>query len=410
MSEHPGGDLIRPGARIGIVHYGEHIPLDDSYRPARMGQLASWLTEADCLVTRLVPTYSPFAGRQRPREWSGRATTEGVVEMVPTRPFTTSVSRARLGFLRDFAVNASRQLAAMDPFDALIVGYPPPGMVFHLRRRLGRDIPILADVRDLWPDALVPSDRRSLVVAGALAGTALAQELRLADGVVAMSETMLDRAPRRRRRMAIPACIPDPITKVVADDHGEAGLRAVFVGSFTQGVDFPTLIGGWRRFVEERRSSRPAPRLWLCGTGERADEVAALADGVAGIELVGRIPHDEVGAWLARADVGIAPTRPGFGTTISNKVVEYIGTGLFVLHTLEAEPAGRVEAGGLGASVVATPEGWRDGLIRLENRLDELRSGRSSRRPRAEATYGRAAIEPRWQQAINDLLIPPAER
>ena len=128
------------GCRIGIVHYGEHTPLDTGYRPARMGQLAAWLTEAGADVTRFVPTYSAFALEHRPLEWTGQLTSEGIIHMIPTRTFTSSKGWDRFGFLRDFAKGSAQAVASRGPFDLLITGYPPPGVVLALRRAAGRRI------------------------------------------------------------------------------------------------------------------------------------------------------------------------------------------------------------------------------------------------------------------------------
>ncbi len=392
-----------PSQRIGIVHYGEHTPLDTEYRRARMGQLAQWLTEAGFDVTRFVPTYSPFTGTQRPAEWSGVTTDEGTIQMVPTRSYVRSVSRDRFGFLLDFGAGTAARAAALAPFDAMIVGYPPPGVITRLRRSLDYDVPILADIRDLWPDALVPAKRRVLVTGAELLGHGLATELRRADGVVAMSETMLARAPASVRLQAIPHAIPAALAEAASNVDHDRGLRAVFVGTFTQGVDLPALFGGWRHYVGRRPGDSPEPTLVVCGDGERAGEVDALTRDLPGVELLGRVPSSTVGERLAEADIGIAATRPGFGTTFSNKVIEYIGTGLFVLNSLESESAGALDRLGLGQLVPASAEGWAAGFSAAEKRLAELRTSRSERRTTAIENYGRPAIEPLWMETLGRL-------
>ena len=415
--------------RLAIVHYGEHCPLDAGYRPARMGQLAGWLTEAGAAVTRFVPSYSPFAKQQRPLDWSGTETDEGVVQMIPTRAYETSVSLTRAGFLRDFARGTAARAAELPPFDGIIVGYPPPGVVTGLRRSLGSGIPILADIRDLWPDALVPSHRRGVLAVAHVLGHVLAAELRLADGVVAMSPTILRRAPKSNRLSPISPAIQPSLTRVVSTsgsadrftgepaggpaaasadtstEDGERGLRATFVGSFTQGVDLPALFGGWRLFLTVRDRTKPTPSLVVCGDGERANEVKELTDGLDGVKLLGRVEPSAVREHLVDADVGIAATRPGFGTTFSNKVIEYIGSGLFVLNSLEPESARELEQRGLGQVVPPSPEGWAAGFAAVERRLTDLRRDRGKRQIIAIQHYGRAAIEPRWMAVLNRIGV-----
>ena len=395
--------IVDAGSRVGIIHYGEHTPLDGGYRPARMGQLATWLTEAGCDVTRFAPTFSPFAGAQRPQAWSGTTTAEGVVQMVQTRAYEVSVSAERLGFLVDFGRNAAVAVADTGPYDALIVGYPPPGVVTQLRRRVGWRVKILADIRDLWPDALLPGDRPLISLAGRGVGRALGCELLAADACTAMSDTMLARAPASRRTEAIPTCAPQLLDALTADAEPTGGLVAIFVGSFTQGFDFAPLFAGWRRFAERPRRSGEEPMLRICGGGEREDEVASLAEGIESIDVVGRVPPDSIADWLGRADVGISPTRTGFGTTLSNKIVEYAATGLFVLHSLEPATSRDFDGLGLGARVASSVGGWEGGFTALEGRLPALRAERSARRRQVGAIYGRSAIEPQWRRVLDGM-------
>ena len=391
------------GVRIGIVHYGEHVPLDDGYRPARMGQLAAWLTEAGAHVVRFSPTYSQFAGAQRPEAWTGTVTGEGTVVMVPTGSFASTRGAARFKFFRDFARGAAEAISA-DPVDVAVVGYPPPGVVTALRRRMGRQLPVIADVRDLWPDAVFSAPRRSVATAAAAAGRALATELRLADGVVAMSPTMLRRAPAARRRQAIPLSVSDALRDVPTASSCDEGLRAVFVGIVTDFFDLVSVVEGWKRYLD-RRAPGPVPKLEIWGTGDLEEELARRSAGIEGIVLGGWLQSSDVPAKLAAADVGLAPTQPGLGTTLGNKVLEYLGTGAYVLHSLEDEASVTLATDGLGERVASNDSaGWADGFAALDGRLASLRAARHERRAVALRRYGREGVEPLWLAEITRLL------
>jgi hypothetical protein len=263
------------GVRIGIVHYGELIPTDDGYLPGRMGLLAEWLTEAGAKVTRFAPTFSQFVAEPRPVELSGSTSRQGSVELIKTRAYGESVSADRLGHLRDFVRGTASRISELPRFDVMIVGYPPPGIVRSVHRATAGEVPILVDIRDLWPDALAPSGNRVAARVAEGLGRALAMELLLADGVVAMSPVMLNRAPRSRRLEPITNCVSDAMAiPAEAATTSNGPLKVVFVGSFTQGVDFESLLAGWRLFQERRRSSSgPSPILQICGKGARSVEV-----------------------------------------------------------------------------------------------------------------------------------------
>jgi hypothetical protein len=396
------------GTRIAIIHYGEHTPLDDGYRPVRLGQLASWLTEAGVEVTRFVPTFSDVARRQRPESWTGELTGEGLVHMVPTRSYGSSRGRERLGFLRDFARGSALAVAGHPPFDLVITGYPPPGVVLALRRRIGTRVPILADIRDLWPDALFAEPHPMVEQGARMAGRLLAQELRLATGVIAMSHTMLARAPAPRRRAAIALSISDSLRAAPVSVDASAPMTALFVGLLTSFYDFESMIEGWRRFLAQRPDDRigAEPLLRICGSGVLEDHVRSLAAEVPSIRCEGWVSSTAVPQLVAGADVGLVPPRPGLGTTLGNKVLEYLGTGLYILSSLEREGADELQAQGLGTRVTPSAQGWADGFARFEQELAQHRRDRAERRDRALKVYGREGIEPQWLAQIAGALHP----
>ncbi|MCP5031203.1 MAG: glycosyltransferase family 4 protein [Actinomycetia bacterium] len=384
------------GRRIGIVHYGEHNPLDEGYRPARMGQLAAWLNEAGAEVTRFVPTYSPFALKQRPQEWTGQVTTEGTIHMIPTRAYASSKSRARFGFLRDFAKGSASAVASRSPFDLLISGYPPPGVILALRRAVGRQVPILADIRDLWPDVLFVAPSATVARATAITGDALAQELRLATGAVAMSNTMVERAPRNRRWDPVTHSISESLRSVPISVDPDGPMTAVFVGTVKALKDFESLLAGWKQFGERRSPTVHEPVLQIFGSGDMEDFVRQQARLQGTIEFGGWVQASEIPKRLAAADVGVVPTRPGHGTTLNNKVLEYLGTGIYILNSLEVEAATQLDEQGFGTRVEASPEGWASGFLNFEKGLSGYRSARLDRQAQALARYGREGVEAQW--------------
>jgi glycosyltransferase involved in cell wall biosynthesis len=400
------------GVRIGIVHYGERIPTDDGYLPGRMGLVAEWLTEAGAEVTRFVPTFSQFVVEPRPIELSGSTSLQGTVELIKTRAYGESVGADRLGHLRDFVRGTASRISELPRFDVMLVGYPPPGIVRSVHRATAGKVPILVDIRDLWPDALAPSGSRVAARVAKALGTGLAAELLLADGVVAMSPVMLDRAPRSRRLEPITNCVSEAMA--VPEETAMAlngPLKVVFVGSFTQGVDFESLLSGWRLFQERRSPSYgPSPTLEICGTGVRAAEVKRLTVGLEdSVDLAGWVPMTQIPEKLARADVGVVPTREGFGTTLNNKMLEYLASGLFVVNTLNGGVSDDIVELGLSKRVDPAPQGWADGFALTENDLNSIRDQRAQRIAIARRHFGRPRIERAWLLAISSVRRGPCQ-
>jgi len=394
------------GARIGIIHYGEHVTLDDGYRPARMGQLAEWLTSAGAIVRRFVPTYSDIAGFQRSESWTGTVTREGIIHMVKTRSFESSRSPARFRFLREFAQGAAAAVAETGPYDLLIIGFPPPGVASAIRSQ-SEKVPILADIRDLWPDALFGDPHKYVAAAAQVAGQGLAKELKRVDGVVAMSNTMLERAPQSKRLQAIPHSISESLREVPIAIEDDSPMQAVFVGLLTDFFDMESLISGWARFVSQRTGT-DEPVLRIFGSGNTEEQVREWARPYPSIRCEGWVASSEIPRLVAEADIGVVPPRAGLGTTLSNKVLEYLGTGVYILNSLEPESAEVLEVQGLGARVASTPAGWAHGFADFERDLKHHRADRHQRQQVALAAYGREGIEPRWLSEIVKLISQPS--
>jgi hypothetical protein len=396
------------GRRIAIVHYGEGAELDPGHRSHRCGQLAASLVERGADVARVVPSFRQWDDEQRPLDWSGTVGAEGRLVVVPTRSFSNTRGWDRFGSLYDFNRGVAKFLADDPTFDLIVCGFPPPGLVRGIKRS-APDAAVIADIRDLWPDALVPNSPAGDAVRSTAgrAGRVLARELRLADAVTAMSPTMLDRAPSGVDRTAV---IPLGFEPAADEDRnlwpsGEAPMTAVFVGSMTQLFDLRSMIVGWQQFVRGRDATgRPTPRLVVVGDGPQKAMVDELVDGDETITCTGWVLGPEVPKHLAQADLGLAPTRPGQGTTISNKVAEYMAGGLFVLNTLTEPVAAELDASSLGARVESTPVAWSEGFETAERNLESLRSSRPGRIETATVRFGRDRAEELWFGLIDEVL------
>ncbi len=385
--------------RVAIVHYGEHTPLDPGYRPSRMGLLATWLTEAGASVTRFVPTYSPFLKLQRDLRWTGTTSGEGDLIMVPVRAFAGTRSVARAGNIRDLARGVARALQADSAYDLCIVGYPPPGVLTAVHNALEGELPLVADIRDLWPDALVPSANRYVSGIASMIGTTLANELRFTSGVVASSHDLLQRAPASKRLGVIPLGLTATELPQIQPRIANP-MVALFVGSLSHLFDFDSFIEGWSRFIA--RYSDAGHELRIVGDGVAGDRVRALAAHVPGVEFTGWVRSDEVPQHLVAADVGCHPVRPGQGITLGNKAFEYLSAGLHVLHSLEEGPARSIA--NFGSVIDSDPGAWADAFEESLLQLPDLRTSRVDRIEAATEQFGRSRTELLWLTMLQRAL------
>jgi glycosyltransferase involved in cell wall biosynthesis len=263
----------------------------------------------------------------------------------------------------------------------------PLVVTFH-----GFDVPLLGSGERLypkyWPYALLgPSVLRHLTL-GLCASVELYEMLR-----------ELGVPPERLRvhRIGI-----DVARFVAGERRDGADPLVVMVGRF---VPKKGLVYGVRAFADVRRR-RGRGRLVIVGDGERRGELEAAVrdeDAAPHVTFAGALPHTEVAALLAVADVLMAPS-----VTTANGDRE---SGTIVVK--EASAAGAVPLvtwhGGLpeivddGRTGFLVPERDVAGLAR---RLDELLADPALRRRMAEA--GRKKMEAEYDNTIRVAALEKA--
>jgi glycosyltransferase involved in cell wall biosynthesis len=233
-----------------------------------------------------------------------------------------------------------------------------------------RGVPVLIDVRDLWPDemlARVPTLLRPLgrIALAPLYGTAR-RALRGATGVIAISRSYLRWAEQLRGRAAGPDDLVAPIGYPtpalgtgVPSEIAERGIaermraRSVdparklvwFSGTFVGSIDLATVIEAARSLAGDTRL-----QFVFSGDGERREEWMARARGLPNVVFTGWCDRAEL-AWLSqRAWVGLAAYKPGALMSLPNKLFEYASAGLPVVSSLAGEAAELIQHRQIGVS------------------------------------------------------------
>jgi starch synthase len=137
-----------------------------------------------------------------------------------------------------------------------------------------------------------------------------------------------------------------------------------------------------------RRRGSDAPRLRVIGDGPGRGALEAI-----GAEMLGAVPHADVPALLAEADIGLAPYAPDAPTYFSPlKLFEYLAAGLAVVA---ADIPGVSDIVPPDAAVLIRPgdaTALAAGVTALANDADERsRLGRKAKALAGEHTWERRA-------------------
>ena len=178
--------------------------------------------------------------------------------------------------------------------------------------------------------------------------------------------------------------------------YGEAGggivpftrnagdIIAVFSGAFRAWHGAIHLVEAIRRL---RARGRRNVNAVFVGDGPELPRVRRAAEGLDGITLIGAVPHDEVPAILAAADIGVAPFDVAAHPSLAHefhwsplKIFEYMASGLPAVAPRIERLSTIVEDGREGILYdAANPDGLADALERLSDPDVRVQLGTAAR-------------------------------
>jgi glycosyltransferase involved in cell wall biosynthesis len=356
--------------RVWLITVGEPLPgLSGNSRLWRTGMLSDELGRRGHDVVWWTSRFDHFGKRffeWRSRDYSVEANV--VIRFLDGRPYRRNIGMARM---------VNHWQVARD-FRALAEGYPRPDAILcsfptielgsaatRLGRRLG--IPVVLDVRDLWPDIFLDAAPRPLKPVARLLlhhyFRATTRALQAASGIVGVSRGYLDWGLSRAGRAegstdrVFPLGYSLPRPTVESRDAGRAllrrfgvdwnGIACLFAGTLGRTYDLAPVLQAARELA-----GRPF-RFVICGDGERAPEWRERAKGLENVHFTGWLDQQDMRAALAGADIGLAAYAAGAPQGLPNKVIEYLAAGLPVLSSLEGETRQLLEEQGCGCTYPA---------------------------------------------------------
>jgi len=215
-------------------------------------------------------------------------------------------------------------------------------------------VPVVIDVRDLWPEAflgLVPAPFRPV---GALCLSpyfrAARRALRECTSIIAVSQAYLEWALRRAGReqgeldRVFPLGYERPSAtsdqkRTAAEELRVVGLDPAktvcwFSGVFGATYDLSLIVEAARFLQNEGNESI---QFVLSGDGEKRSQLARQAEGLKNVVFTGWINPSKIAYIMDVADVGLATYVPGAPQGLPNKIFEYMAAGVPIVSSLEGE-------------------------------------------------------------------------
>lgn len=342
-----------------LITVGEPLPVDDkNVRLFRTGLLARAMAAQGHSVVWWTSTFNHFNKRHyRVKDteivWPGHGAIR--IRMLHGTGYDSNLSLRRIAEHTVVAWKFMRAAKKMPRPDLVICSLPTLELSAAAVRygRLAR-VPVVVDVRDLWPDIFLDLAPRTLrwpmrfLLAPQF--TLRNYACRNAAAITGMAPGFVEWGVRHAGRTATTddRAFPfgyvsrppdaDAITKAEqfwaaqGIDRMAGCMNVCFFGSISRQFDFDPVL---EASDELRRRNIPV-RFVICGSGDFYEALKAKAAACPNLVFPGWVGAPEIWCLMRRSAVGLAPYRctSDFMMTMSNKAVEYISAGLPVVSSL----------------------------------------------------------------------------
>lgn len=392
---------------VWIENPFDNLPREGS-RPLRFWLMARAFVQAGHRVVYWTSDFSHTAKARR--NLPTAFTDEGVaVRLVPTPPYRTNVSLARIRSHRAYAraweaVAGATDLSAPD---AIIVSTPPLAtgdVAIRLARRFGARL--VVDVMDAWPETfyrLLPSFAAPLLgrMLFASADAAARRLYRAADLVTGVADRY--GAIARSKGAASYLRFYHGIDCAVAPARVEgrrAGVALVYIGNMGTTYDLQTLV--------QAMELLPTATLNLAGAGAQAGTVVRLIQerGLADrVRYHGYLKAADMADLLSRADIGVVPMASESFVGVPYKFADYAAAGLAIVSSLGGETEGLLARYGAGAVYR-----WGDAhslATAVDSLVPRLASAQTAARRLAHEELNARRIYADYVRAVGQLVATP---
>jgi glycosyltransferase involved in cell wall biosynthesis len=342
---------------IWLVKIGESMPTDGkNVRLLRTALLAKTLVEKGHKVIWWASTFNHATKAYRFAENTSLQIGDNYeIKFLHSIPYRKNVSLRRIinhmGVARTFSILANR----LTPPDAIVCCLPTLELcAAAVRYGAAHNIPVIIDVRDLWPDIFLelgpgwmrPLLRLILSPMFHLTGYSCAD----ASAIVGITPDFVNWGLKyaKRKTTVFDQCFPLGYSQTVPSDgeikesenkwekFGVTPDKSAFIscyfGNFGRHSDFETIIKAARQL-----NNGPRNFLFvLCGTGDNMNYYRNLAKDCPNVVFPGWIGAADIWTLMRMSSVGLAPYRNsvGFISNLPNKPIEYMSAGLPIVTSV----------------------------------------------------------------------------
>lgn len=340
---------------IWLVTIGEPVPLSEtqSARLHRTGQFALWAS-SQASVIWWTSAFDHFKKKfVVDKDSDVRINANLQVRLFKGCGYSSNISIKRFADQNLLAKKILREMrASADKPDIIVCAVPPVELAAAaVKYGAENNVPVLLDLRDMWPDIFV--DHAPALLRG-IARLVLSPLFRQAEttfsgasALIGITEEFVDWGILKTGRGRTPwdasfsfayNTIPPTESSIAqANDFwdkqgvksGNGVFRICFFGTLGRQFDIPTAI----KASNILREKGIRAQFVFCGDGDKINDFKRLAEGNPDVLFPGWVDAAAIYALMRRSSAGLAPLpdRYDYLATINNKSVEYLSAGLPII-------------------------------------------------------------------------------
>lgn len=409
--------------KIAIITMG--VKLKDEKGYTRFGYLAEFLTKAGFQVDLITTTFQHWEKAQRDLKKIQADIDAGEypfgLRFIYEPGYKKNVDLARIRSHKIAAKNLKKMLEDK-PEDGkdydLLYAEIPPNDVARVAAEYGvaHNIPFVADVNDLWPEAM------RMVLDIPVVSSILFHPLQrdaekvysMVSGVVGTSDEYRDR-PFKNQKRNVPKVTVYVGNEIKTFDEGaeknkesvakpEGEFWVSYAGTIGTSYDIRTMVLAGEELIRRGHSDI---KIKILGGGPMKDELEKLAKDmkIENVEFVGYAPYDKMAAYLAESDILVNSFVKKAPQSIVTKIGDYLAAGKAMINTcMSPEFRNKVEADGFGVNIMPEDVEILAGAIEDLYNNDEKRLAMGKRaREIAEEQFDRPKAYKKIRNLITEL-------
>ena len=401
--------------KIAVITMGVRLDGEKGY--TRFRYLCDFLTKSGYQVDLITTTFQHWEKAQRDMEKIKKEDYQFGIKFIYEPGYKKNVDLKRIRSHKIAAKNLTALLEKEGDYDLLYAEIPPNDVALaaaeYAKRR---GIPFVADVNDLWPEAM------RMVLDIPVVSSILFHPLQrdaekvysLVSGVIGTSDEYRDR-PFQNQKRSVPKATVYVGNEISVFDKGAEENDALvakienefwvsYAGTIGTSYDIRTMVLAAEELAGRGRQNI---RIKILGGGPMKDELEALARErqIYNVEFVGYAPYDKMAAYLKKSDILVNSFVRKAPQSIVTKIGDYLAAGRAMINTcMSPEFRRKVEADGFGVNI--EPEDVKilaDAIEDLyENEEKRLEMGKKARKI-AEEQFDRPKSYRKIEELIREL-------